>query len=506
MSVPSYPKNVQPNPEAEAISNLVPGAEIIGYGFNIFGSYSFDNALKPLFDLGEPASWTAPSGTVYQLPAHVSQPGGSSSTATSSTFATSSAFTSYFQGSASVSGSIGAFSASFSSTYDTAQQSQSDYSWALVEADFIAWHISINYSLANVRKDVKEDSDWADLPKTFNASNEENVLAFYNFFTKFGTHFISTVTTGGTLYYYYAISRSSHYSSTAISVSASAEYHGLISNTSAEASAQWGNTAANWTSYRQSHAMTVPAITNVIDWVNPAPGTYDRNGNFAQWKQAVVNNPSRCKFALKPIWDLFSGQQYQALFEAYQSYGNNRVSVLARKIGLAVIVVNGKPMIPDGGYPAANTQAWQLVVLDRKTLAVRLNKIYQFNFNDAQWPDDTLNRMSSDLGPYVGSGTHMLVTATSNLDEACNPNAELYAILKSFGSGAALDTWMTTPNHACSSGPGSAVYALIGSGASVTACEGFGGFYPGFPTTPEISLNALLLPQPGGFLPTPYEP
>ncbi|OYU86284.1 MAG: hypothetical protein CFE29_29380 [Bradyrhizobiaceae bacterium PARB1] len=477
MSVPSYPKNVEPNPDAEAIANLVPGAEIIGYGFNIFGNYSFDNALKPLLDLGEPSSWTAPSGTVYQLPANISQPGGSSSSATSSTFATSSAFTSYFQGSASVSGSIGAFSASFNSTYDTAQRSQSDYSWALVEADFVAWHITIDYSSAIVRKEVREDSDWANLPKTFNAKNEESVLAFFNFFTKFGTHFINMVTTGGTLYYYYAISQSSHYSSTAIAVSASAEFHGLISSSSAEASAQWGNTAANWTSYRQSHAVTVPATTDVINWVNPASGSYDSRGNFAQWKQAVVQNPSRCKFALRPIWELFSDQQRQALFLAYQAYGDNRVSVLARKNGLAVILVNGKPMIPNGGYPAANAQAWQLVVLDRKTLAVRLNKIYQFDFNDPHWPDNTLNMMSSDLGPYVGSQEHMLVTATSNLDEACNPNTELYAILKSFGSGP-----------------------------SATACEGFGGFYPGFPTTPEVSLNALLLPQPGGFLPTPYEP
>lgn len=506
MSVPSYPKGVQPNHEAEAIANLVPGAEIIGYGFNIFGDYSFDNALRPLFNLGEPSAWKSRSGTVYQLPANISQPGGSSSSATSSTFATSSAFTSYFQSSASVSGSIGAFSASFNSTYDTAQQDQSSYSWALVEADFVAWHINIDYSLNIVRDDVKEDGDWAHLPKSFDPGNEDSVLAFYRFFTKFGTHFISTVTAGGALYYYYAVSRSSHYSSTAISVSASAEYQGLVSKTSAEANAHWGNTAANWTSYRQSHAMTVPATSNVIDWVNPASGTFDRNGNFQQWKEAVTTDPSRCKFALTPIWNLFSGQQYQALREAYYAYGNNRVSVLARKNGLAVIVVNGKPMIPQGGYPAANAQAWQLVVLDRKTLAVKLNKIYQFDFNNPQWPDNTLNVMSSDLSPYVGSSEYMLVTATSNLDEACNPNAELYAILKSFGSGPLLDKWMTTPNHACSSGPGSAVYALIGAGASIVGCEGFGGFYPGFPTTPEVSLNTLLLPGTSGFLPTPYEP
>lgn len=506
MSVPSYPAGVEPNSQIEGFANLVPGAEIIGYGFNIFSDYSFDRALKALFDLGTASPWTAPSGTVYDLPANVSQPGGSSSTASSSTFSSSSDFASYFQSSASVSGSIGAFSATFSSTYDTSQQSSSDYSWALVEANFVAWQLHIDYRPDIIRDDVKKDSDWADLPNNFNPDNQENVLAFFRFFSKFGTHFISNVTTGGALYYYYSVSRSSHLTATDISVSATAEYQALICSSSVQASAEWGNTSENWTSYRQSHAKAVPATSSVVDWVNPLVGNFDQNGDFAAWKQEVVDNPTRCKFALTPIWELFSGQQYQALREAYYAYGNNRVSVLARKAGLAVIEVNGRPMFPDGGYPPAHEQCWQLVVLNRKTLTVLLNRTYVFNFSDPLWPDDTQNMMSSDLAPYVGSRAYMLVTATSNLDEACSPNAKLYANLKSFGGGPMLDIWMKSPNHGCSSGPQSAVYALIGAGASVDGCEGFGGAYPGFPTTPEVALNALLLPDVNGYLPTPYEP
>jgi hypothetical protein len=506
MTIAVFPPGVVPNKEAQAIQNLVPGAEMLGYGFDIFGAYSFDNAIQPLFKLGATSLWSAPSGTVYQLPANVTSPGGSSSTASASTFATSSAFNSYFQSSASVSGSIGAFSASFSGTYATDQQNENSYSWALVEADFIAWHVGINYGQQILRDEIKSDPDWSSLPSTFEPSNQTNVLAFFRFFEKFGTHFISTVTTGGTLYYYFAVSDSASYTSTDISVSATAEYQGLISSTSASASAHWGNCASNWTSNRQSHSMTVPATTGVINWVNPPSGTYDSGNNFSQWQTAVVANPSRCKFSLTPIWALFSGAQWQALQQAFAAYGSNRVSLQAKWSGTAVILVNGNPIIPPGGYPNIQSPFWQVVILNRKTLAVEMNKVYMFDFSNPNWPDNTFATMAADLKPYTGSSNSILVTATSNMDEACNPNAEMYAVFKSFGAGPLLDTWMGEPNHACASGWGTAVYALVGAGASASGCEGFGSNYPGSPSGKTVAINALLLPLDGSFTPISYQP
>lgn len=502
---PSFPKGVVPNAEAQSMPNLVPGAEMLGYGLNIFANYSFDSALSPLFKLGAPANWTAPSDKVYQLPANVPPPGGSSATASAQAFATSSAFASYFQGSASVSGSIGAFSASFSAAYSTSQQDSSTYDWALVEADYLAWHVGINYSPAILLDGVKNDPDWS-LPQTFDPNDEQNTLRFFRFFQKFGTHFISNVSVGGALYYYFAVQTSAHYDSSATEVSASAEFHGLISSTQASANAQWGQCSANWTSNRRSHVVTVPATANAIDWVNPPAGSYDQNGNFAAWKQAVLDNPSRCKFSLMPIWSLFSGSQWVALQTAFAAYASNRVTVRATTAGVATILVNGSPVIPPGGYPAKGTPAWQVVVLDRKTLARKLNKLYTFDFNAGNWPDGTLNTMANDLQPYAGSKEYMLVTATSDLDEGCSPNAALYAMLKSFGADKGLDAWMTRP-HACSGGYGSAVYALVGAGAPVQGCEGFGDTYMSPPYAGNtVIINALLLPLAGSFSPTPYQP
>jgi MAC/Perforin domain len=502
----TYPPNVQTNLEALAIPNLVPGAEMLGYGFNIFADYSFDSAIKPLFKLGTPANWTAPSGVVYNLPANIPAPGGSSSSASSQAFSSSSEFTSYFQGSASVSGSIGAFSASFSAAYSTSQQNSSSYNWALVQADYLAWHIGISYGPQILRDDVKGDPDWNTLPKQFNPGDEKNVGAFFRFFQKFGTHFISKASVGGTLYYYFAVSTAASYSSKDVETSAMAEFHGLICSTQAQASANWGQCSKNWSQSRQSHAMTVPATTGVIDWVNPLPGSYDQSGNFAAWQTAVVNNPSRCNFSLTPIWALFSGAQADAIQEAYAAYGSNNVSIKATRTGTAVIEVNSKPVVPSGGYPAKPTPSWQVVVLDRKTLAQKLNNFYTFDFNAAGWPDTTLNAMANDLRPYTGSKDYMLITATTDIDAACSPNTSLYATLKSFGGSAGLEQWMAEPNHACSSGNGSAVYALVGAGASVLGCEGFGDTYPGNPTTSTVTINALLLPIGGSFTPTPYTP
>jgi len=508
MSAVKFPATVVHNLEAAALPNLVPGAEMLGYGFNIFGTYSFDSAIRPLLKLGTPGSWKAPSGTTYDLPANVATPGGSSSQASAYAFSSSSDFSSYFQSSASVSGSIGAFSASFSGSYDTAQRNSNEYSWALVQADFIAWHVGIDYSLDIVRDDIKSDPDWSQLPSSFEPTNANNVAAFYRFFEKFGTYFISSVATGGTLYYYLSIAKSASYTSTQITVSATAEYNGLIASGKASADASWGNCASNWTSNRQSHAMTVPATTGVINWVNPQSGTYDSNGNFAQWKTAVVNNPSRCNFSLTPIWALFSGAKYMALQQAYRMFASNRIMVQASRTGTANILVNGSPIIPDGGYPSFQSGGWQMVVLDAKTLSVKFNKCYTFNFNAPNWPDDVNVKIASDLKPYVGSNeNNILIAATSNIDDACSPNADLSAMLRGFGAGPALNQWtLADPNHGCSSGTGSAVYALVGATKSGGGQEGYGSSYPTAPwsSITTVAINALLMPGQNGFNPTPY--
>ena len=498
-----------PSPQAQAMNNLVPGAEIVGYGFDIFGDYSFDSAIKLLFDLGKPSTWTAPSGKKYDLPANVPTPGGSSSSARASYFASASDFVSYFQGSASVSGSVCGFSATFSSAYSTSQQDSSSNSWALVDADVISWHVGINYSPTIVLDEIKNDPDWKALPQTFDPHNRENTLAFFRFFQKFGTHFISNVAVGGSLYYYFSVSRDANYSAEQIEASASAEYHGLICSAQAEAQANWGHCAQGWTENRQSNAVTVPATSGLVDWVNPMNGSYDQGGlGFGKWKQEVTDYPSRCKFSLTPIWALFSGSQWLALQEAFAAYGSNRISVEAYRTGVATILVNDDALIPDGGYPVEGTQGWQLVVLDRKNLQVKLNKFYTMDYTQPNWPDPTCDLMAADIRPYSGGKDHLLIAATSNIDDACSPNTTLDAMFKSFGSGIGLDIWMARPNHGCGCGDSTAVYALVGAGNYVPGCEGFGDYFHVSPLMPAtvVNINALLLPTGGNFTPTPYTP
>lgn len=485
-------------------TNLVPGAEVLGWGFNIFSTYSFGNEIRPLFDLGASGSWTSPSsGMTYTLPANVSTPGGSSSSAKAQSFATSSQFNSYFSQSASVSGSIGAFSASFSESYSSDQQNSSSYSWALVEADYLAWSVSLDYSPAILLANITIDPDWNTLPLTFNPADPANVGAFFAFFQKFGTHFISSASVGGSLYYYFSISNSASYSSTQTTLSASAEYQGLISSVEAQADAHWAQCATNWTQNRQAHAVTVPATTGVIDWVNPLPGTYDQNGSFAQWKTSVLNNPSRTKFHLTPIWALFSGVQATALQLAFKAYANNRVAVQS-STGQQYpnISVNGNPMTPSGGFPSGQQDGWQLVVLDSKTLVPQLNRFFVVDMNQPNWPDPSYDAMTDALQPYAGSSDYMLVAATSAINDGATPTGAFYTLLKSFGAGAQLDRWMQT-THGCSGGFDA--YALAGTGASSQGIEAFTSYNDPNPL-PSVNVNALLLPLNGSFSPTPYQP
>ena len=486
---------------ADTVPNLIPGAEILGYGFNIFGEYSFNSAIEPLFNLGaQTTPYTYPeSGTVYQVPSNVSPPGGSSSSASAQSFSTASEFVDYFQAAASVSGSIGAFSANFSATYNTEQQNSSAYSWALVEGDYYAWHLQFIYSPGALRGNIVKDPDWQNLPSTFTPAN---AAQFYNFFQKFGTHFISSVACGGTLYYYFAVSQESGLTSSQISASAGAEYQGLISSVQAQADAFWSQCATNWTTSRQSFAQTVPATTGVIDWINPPSGTYDQNGLFAGWKTSVVNNPSRAEFSLTTIDRIFSGAQATAIQQAYAAYASNRAHLESYRDRTPTVLINGTPIVPAGGYPSGEIAGWQLIVLDG-TLRTVLNKFYTGNQSQPSWPDPMFNQMSADLSPYAGNQEYVLVATTSYGDEGESPNEEFYGLLKSFGAGAGLDAWMGLGAHGCSFGEAIA-YILVGRAGSQAGCEAFTTERTS--TAEGVTVDAFFQPGTGSFTPVPFKP
>jgi hypothetical protein len=499
MTATAFPRNVVANDEATAISNLVPGAEMLGYGFNIFKTYSFNSAIQPLLKLGAPVSWTSGDGKTFNVPENVQTPGGSNSSASATSFETASEFNSYFQSSASVSGSVGAFSSSFSTSFSSEQRNAQSHSWALVEADFHAWTVHLQNRV--LIEGIAADEDWKNLPDHFNPRDESNVLAFFRFFQRFGTHFISRVSAGGTLYYYFAVQRSSSYSSREIEQNAMAEYQGLICSTKVEASRKWGSVSQNWTQNRQARAHAEPMTTAVVDWVNPQAGSYDEGGQFAAWKQSVTQSPTRTTFGLTPIWDLFSGAKWTALQLAYQSYANTRISVSASRFQDDTIMINGTSMYtPD---PRGKFGSWQIVVLDSKSLKPVLNRTYSFQPGPL-WPDDTYSVMIRDLKPYSGNDAYMLVAATSQGDMGESPNTEFYGILRSFGAGNALDRWYNNGYHACGLNNNSAAYALVGKGGAATGCENFVTITDPNPPL-GVTINAFLLPLSGSFYPQEYQ-
>ena len=497
-----FPDNVIPNYDVLAINNLVPGAEMLGYGFNIFGDYDFNSATRPILDLGTASPAKAPNGNTYNVPAHVGIGGGQSS-ASAYSFDTAEQFTSHFEGSAGISGSYGAFSASFTTAYQTDQQNSSSYSWAMVESKILQWSLRLAYSSSTIRADVHSDPDFANLPSTFEPANAQ---AFFAFFSKFGTHFINQIDVGGTLYYYSAVSRSSSMSASDIRMSASAEYHALIASVKVESQAEWSRCSKNWTQSRQSHAETVPATSSVVKWVSPSEGTYDENKTFADWEDAVEQFPARTSFRLVPISQLFSGAQAGAVQQAFQAYTQTRALVQSYKDHYSNIILGGRPIVPPGGYPPVTkygTQfygqpGWHLVVLDRKTLAIKMNKYYSIDYTKTNWPDPTYDQMVSELGPYIDPGKYILIAATSYMDDGGDPNDNLFRTLESFGGGPWLTRWRSRQCHNCSGGDAVA-YILIGASGSPRGCEALVETYLNIgPPDGAISFNAYMQPEMDG--------
>jgi len=501
--VPSLKKHAA---GAKKHRNLVPGAEMLGYGFHIFGDYSFSSATRPLFELGKSKTKKAPNDVKYNIPKNIGGIRGGESSVTAYAFDSATDLANHFQAEAGISGSYGAFSASFSTAYSVDQQNSSSFSYALLEAKVLSWTIWINGTSDILAPDVASDPDWGKLPKTF---TPDNAHLFFAVFAKFGTHYISQVDVGGMLYYYYSISRAASYSQQQITMSASAEYNALIAKGHADAKAQWSQCAKNWTSNRSTRVVTVPS-TYSLPWSSPGSGTWDEQGIFANWEKMVQKYPSSTAFQLVPLSQLFSGKQAEAVQAAFDAYASTRVQLQCNPLAPCTIIIGGMPITPPGGYPPDRSVGGQVVggyhvvVLDRQSLSVVMNKYYSIVVDSPDWPDPVCDQMANDLRQYTGpQGNAILVVGSCYMDDGSSPNTNLFATLQSFGAGAPLNSWIGDRNHGCSQGEVVA-YGLVGASGSPygSAIEGYINNHSG-PNGTLVRLNVHLQPRPNGaFVPS----
>lgn len=416
----------------------IPGASVLGWGFDIFGSYGPDSKKSQLFLLPDSGQeWTyGPTGVTYNLPQNVSVDELTDSSGTSYVFSTRSEFQEHFAAQAGVSAEYGVFSGQFEASYSNTTTDESEYSYGIYQMYNWTWRLTLqDQSLSGLAPWVKSDPDYTSLPDTF---NDDNAALFFRFFDKYGAFYVSGVTVGGRLYYSVAVLKSYTTNEREINAKLNLEYDAVFS-AEADSEARWEQATFNWTTNRVVSVRALGGSNEPLNIVVPA---YDDNFGelFSDWLEDVAQSPVAVDFQITPIWQLFSGAKAEALATAFEAYTQDRLYVESKPLS-SVIIVGGNAVFPPVERPDMSS-GFQVCVLDRSNLEPIFNNFYSIS-RRAGWYSDwpkMYDGMYEDLSNYLDS-KYLFIFATWGMVGAFFPTEKVYGLMLSCGAETGLGGW-----------------------------------------------------------------
>lgn len=436
--------------------NNVPGADDLGWGFDIFGKYG-DSSLKTrLFQIGGGQTWTDPiSGVSYQLPANVALSMVEKSNSASQVFDSATDVQEYFAAKASLEASyvseFGAFTGAFNSAYQNTSHEINLYKYALFEAENIAWRLTLeSQSVPQLTPEVQ--TEIAALPTEFSSATRP---AFFRFIRKYGTHYVSRVAVGGRLYYYVSVEKSYLSNDTQIGANVTLEFNAVLVSAKAESQAEWKKLGTSWVTNRTVHIETVGGTPNSI--LLAAPEFDDnRSGIFDQWVESIKTTPATMDFELRPVSNLMPADKSAAMEAALRAYVSDNLLVVEARSSILPfpqpptpadlpVVTLGELIRPD--EPAKLDQGFLMIILkpvadDFEVYLVSYYSIDLYKVISQEGYAPIYQAMLADIhkGNYQQAG-YILVLASFDWDWQAPPTSEFYAFLRSAGAGRLLQQW-----------------------------------------------------------------
>ncbi|MBI1882171.1 MAG: hypothetical protein HYR94_28695 [Chloroflexi bacterium] len=502
------------------MSNLIPGStDVLGWGFNIFGNYSVESKLSQLLDLSkEGVSPQTVNGVTYDVPDTVSVGSTHGFSGEATTLKTTAEIAEYFTSKANVNGSYGAFKGAVDFGYSHTQLNQTENTYCIFDGQILTYPLSIEDPSADLLADsVTKDADYQNLLKAMEQGfSHDNAQVFFRFFTKYGTHFISEVHMGGSLYYYTAIEKSYTSDSTVISTKASAEYNGLFLKAGAEAEAEWKKAGQEWVDNRTGKVVGIGGNTDPVSAIDP---DYDTklNDAFESWRQSVNQNPSPMGFQLRPVSLLFSDKQAQALEDAFSAYAAGQIyaSIAYDEVN---VVVNGLPvelsyrsLYTKGGSGPFSYEyivySYVAAVIDRKTgqIVSKVSVPGKTGYEILAQHDTGYKIVPDELKKFEDNSDYILLFLwagriddylTGQNELLLAPSDDLRTFLLSCGAGPVLESWHT--NQASNYDlKGEVCYILVGVIGSSSGVEAESDISLD-DKSPSVSLRIPLLPKQQG--------
>lgn len=475
----------------------IPGAAVLGKGFDIFGRYSSGSTKRALFDFtGAGRTWHSPiTNRDYKIPANIDDPmpigrfDGRSYHVTSK-----SQMAQIFAAEAGLSGSYGAFSGELSAAFESESKELTEYELGIYRLWNRVYSLEIlNPNLKNVSAQVQSDPDFANIPAAY-ADDSKTRILFFRFFEKYGTHFVSKVVMGSSLQYSCSIHKSQIESSQKFNASLNLEVQAVLFSGETDASVKWQSLGSRWSSNRKARISGV-GPESILTSALPK----ENDGLVAEvqhWLNQAEFSPFPIQFELTPISTLFSGDKAAAVQTAMQAYSDNRLTVTTTQDNDAsmggYINLNGKAI---SSRPSSRDRALQIVLLDDVTLKPRFEKTYPFtSFNPAAC-QAVYDRAYGEIKDFAGKPGIFVFAVSGAFRTTQYPSTAMYNLWRSLGARGALDLWWNT--RTASSSPAFVSYALAGS-CDLGIEGGQESFAEGGSTgdrSSELTLEAFLKPS-----------
>jgi len=346
---------------ASPANDLIPGVGWLGYSVNLVTSSQPSNVLARIVDLntgsGKDTSVTF-AGVTYSVPDNVSYQQLIGGELTFNSYATRHEYSSHLAVSAQVKGSGWGFKGQFDASYTDLSENESVGFYGLVESNATLWALALN-SLQTPKLVTEFAQDLALLPPSFGPGSQH---IFFDFFTKYGTHIITSVQMGGSFTYESTISSSMDYNKKTATANLELEYMSVVKDASAslKAKSDWDKMNKDWIAERKAKVTFQGGDLTLIGSVVPPGVDFNpaEDANYqdvvTKWAASAQNAPTVVSSHLQPICNVAPSTQFEALTLALDAYLNGGISV------------SSKAIIKDG---VTEDGAWSILV---GTTAVKL--------------------------------------------------------------------------------------------------------------------------------------
>lgn len=488
---------------------LLPGCMYLGLGYDLSGGFDIEGVqgMGRIFDTGQPG---AVQYADWPVPVNVRADAVGELQVETKVFESRSDLAQTFGVKAGLKAGYMGFSGSVSASFESIAKQLSEYFFGMSSYYSTGYEVRLDEAtLSHAVPEVLADPDVTGLPDTYNPNDPQNQAAFFRFFGKYGTVFVSSVRMGGRLFYNAWIDKSHGMTSADVEAAMKAEYAAVFS---ANASVTWRNVDNRWANNRRSSIQALGGDPTTLKGLSDPKQGDSYSTQYSAWVDSVPTNPGPVSFGLTDIAILFSGAKADAVRQAAADYRGRQMTVQGT-FEASTIQLNGAPaalnsVAPTGAGFAVFSRA-DLSLLASGKVESSGDGAWSWSAGQTKAPYDAL---TAQLMPYVGNSqviVAMLIWNSADLSSnfLAVPTPQLFDVLHSIGASDGLAQWghpvasNATPDPHFGTGSISAYgkfsYAVVGIPGS-QAGDALEDFDRVRSDHPAVSLPVLLRPESNG--------